>query len=243
MMNGNAAGPTLAVRGVEKELSNGREVVHILKGVSFELNRGEMVALMGPSGSGKSTLLGIVSGLDHPTSGEVLLGGRDISNLSERELSRLRSQQVGMVFQSYNLISTLTALENVQLPLLVPGRSRDSSGGLDRARALLQEVGLGHRLNHRPSQLSGGEQQRVGVARALVTDPNLLVADEPTGNLDRETGEALVDLLLDLRQRLGTTILLATHNSAVAERADRILRMNDGRLVDADLASRSAAGV
>lgn len=243
MMNGNAAGPTLAVRGVEKELSNGREVVHILKGVSFELNRGEMVALMGPSGSGKSTLLGIVSGLDHPTSGEVLLGGRDISNLSERELSRLRSQQVGMVFQSYNLISTLTALENVQLPLLVPGRSRDSSGGLDRARALLQEVGLGHRLNHRPSQLSGGEQQRVGVARALVTDPNLLVADEPTGNLDRETGESLVDLLLDLRQRLGTTILLATHNSAVAERADRILRMNDGRLVDADLASRSAAGV
>lgn len=222
--------PTLAVRNVEKRLSTGREEVHILRGISFDLDRGEMVALMGPSGSGKSTLLGIVSGLDRPTSGEVILDGRDISRLSERDMAMLRSQRIGMVFQSYNLIPTLTALENVQLPLLVPGRDGASSRG-DRARELLTEVGLQHRLNHRPSQLSGGEQQRVGVARALVTDPSLLVADEPTGNLDSETGDALIGLLLDLRERLGTTILIATHNDAVAGRADRILRLHDGRLL------------
>jgi putative ABC transport system ATP-binding protein len=223
--------PTLDVRDLEKDLSMGREVIHILRGISFELQRAEMVALMGPSGSGKSTLLGIVSGLDRPTSGQVLLAGQDISNLSERALAHLRSTQVGMVFQSYNLIPTLTALENVQLPLLVPGRN-GRTPDLDRARELLVEVGLGHRLTHRPSQLSGGEQQRVAVARALVTDPPLLVADEPTGNLDSDTGSALIELLLDLRRRLGTTILVATHNDEVAARADRILRMHDGRLVD-----------
>jgi putative ABC transport system ATP-binding protein len=223
--------PPLVVRDLEKRLSTGREVVHILRGISFELGRGEMVALMGPSGSGKSTLLGIVSGLDHPTAGEVVLDGRDISNLSEREMAALRADRVGMVFQSYNLIPTLTALENVQLPLLVPGRHSSSNGHLERARELLREVGLGHRLNHRPSQLSGGEQQRVGVARALATDPALLVADEPTGNLDSETGDALIHLLLDLRAHRGTTILVATHNDAVAGRADRILRLHDGRLM------------
>ncbi|MBV9279705.1 MAG: ABC transporter ATP-binding protein [Chloroflexi bacterium] len=187
-----------------------------------------MVALMGPSGSGKSTLLGIVSGLDRPSRGEVLLDGVEIGRLSERHLAALRARKVGMVFQSYNLIPTLTALENVQLPLFVPGRNGHSQ---ERARELLAEVGLAHRLSHRPSQLSGGEQQRVAVARALVTDPPLLVADEPTGNLDSETGGALIDLLLDLRARLRTTILVATHNDAVAGRADRILRLRDGQLV------------
>jgi putative ABC transport system ATP-binding protein len=221
----------LSVRNLEKELSTGREVVHILHTVSFDLRAGEMVALMGPSGSGKSTLLGIVSGLDRPTAGEVVLNGREIGNLSEREMAALRANLVGMVFQSYNLIPTLTALENVQLPLLVPGRREAPNGAMGRARELLEEVGLGHRLNHRPSQLSGGEQQRVGVARALVTDPALLVADEPTGNLDSETGDALIHLLLSLRERLGTSILVATHNDAVAGRADRILRLHDGRLV------------
>ncbi|HEX8919636.1 MAG TPA: ABC transporter ATP-binding protein [Chloroflexota bacterium] len=218
----------LQVCDVEKQVSLGREIITILRGVSLELLRGEMVALMGPSGSGKSTLLGIVAGLDRPTSGQVLLDGMDISDLSERRLAALRSQKVGMVFQSYNLIPTLTALENVQLPLFVPGRNGHHP---DRARDLLQEVGLSHRLSHRPSQLSGGEQQRVAVARALVTDPPLLVADEPTGNLDSETGAALMDLLLDLRTRRGTSILIATHNNAVAERADRVLRMRDGQLV------------
>jgi putative ABC transport system ATP-binding protein len=172
--------------------------------------------------------LGIVAGLDRPTTGEVVLDGVDIANLSERELAALRARKVGMVFQSYNLIPTLTALENVQLPLMVPGRNGHDPA---RARELLAEVGLGHRLEHRPSQLSGGEQQRVAVARALVADPPLLIADEPTGNLDSETGTALVSLLVHLREQLGTTILIATHNEAVAGRADRVLRLRDGQLV------------
>jgi putative ABC transport system ATP-binding protein len=203
-------------------------VIEILRGIDFDLERGEMVALMGPSGSGKSTLLGIVSGLDRPSAGTVVLDGTEIGALSERSLAAIRARKVGMVFQSYNLIPTLTALENVQLPLFVPGRNGHSP---ERVRELLDDVGLGHRLGHRPSQLSGGEQQRVAVARALVADPPLLVADEPTGNLDSDTGAALMDLLLDLRTRLGTTILVATHNDAVAARADRVLRLRDGRLV------------
>lgn len=222
--------PSLAVRDVEKRVSLGRETIAILRGVSFDLERGEMVALVGPSGSGKSTILGIAAALDRPTSGEVILDGVDVAGLSERKLARLRSQKVGMVFQSYNLIPTLSALENVQLPLFVPGRGAIDPG---RAAALLQEVGLGHRLAHRPSQLSGGEQQRVAVARALITDPALLVADEPTGNLDSETGDALVHLLLDLRARRGTSILLATHNPTVAAQADRILFVRDGLLAPA----------
>lgn len=220
---------TLRVHDVEKEIPLGRETISILRGVSFELCRAEIVALMGPSGSGKSTLLGIITGLDRPTRGEVFLDGTEISNLNERHLSALRAQKVGMVFQAYNLIPTLTALENVQLPLFVPGRGNYDS---TRARRLLEDVGLGHRTGHRPSQLSGGEQQRVAVARALVTDPPLLVADEPTGNLDSETGESLMRLLLNLRQSLLTTILIATHNNDVASVSDRVLHMRDGSLVE-----------
>jgi putative ABC transport system ATP-binding protein len=220
---------TLSVRQVEKEIPLGREMIHILRGISFDLARGEIAALMGPSGSGKSTLLGIVTGLDRPTTGEVLLDGTEIGSLNERRLAALRAEKVGMVFQSYNLIPTLTALENVQLPLYVPGRNGHSD---TRASELLEEVGLGHRLSHRPSQLSGGEQQRVAVARALIADPPLLVADEPTGNLDSETGAALMELLLDLRRRLGTAILIATHNDEVAAQCDRIIRLHDGRLVE-----------
>jgi putative ABC transport system ATP-binding protein len=217
----------LSVDELYKSISHGKDTVEILRGITFDLNGGEMVALMGPSGSGKSTLLGIVAGLDRPTSGRVTVAGTEIGYLPESKLASFRADNVGMVFQAYNLIPTLTALENVQLPLLVPGReSRD----LGRARTVLQEVGLGHRLNHQPAQLSGGEQQRVAVARALVSEPPLIIADEPTGNLDSDTGDALVDLLLDLRARHHTTILLATHNPAVAERADRILHMHDGRL-------------
>ena len=222
--------PTLTVRNLDKKVSLGRETITILRGVSFDLLRGEMVALMGPSGSGKSTLLGIVSGLDTPSSGEVILDGDNIGSLSERTLSSLRARKVGMVFQAYNLIPTLTALENVQLPLYVPGRNGHDPG---RAVQLLKDVGLGHRLDHKPSQLSGGEQQRVAVARALVSDPALLVADEPTGNLDTETGEALLSLLLELRIRHGTTILVATHNDEIARIADRVLRLRDGHLVPA----------
>jgi putative ABC transport system ATP-binding protein len=222
------AEPTLIVRDLEKQVPLGREVITILRGVSFELHRGEMVALMGPSGSGKSTLLGIVAGLDRPTAGAVILDGTEIGSLGERPLAALRARKVGMVFQAYNLIPTLTALENVQLPLHVPGHNGHDP---ERARALLAEVGLSHRLSHRPSQLSGGEQQRVAVARALVADPPLIIADEPTGNLDSDTGQALMELLLEVRARLGTTILVATHNDAVAAQADRILRMRDGKLV------------
>jgi putative ABC transport system ATP-binding protein len=222
--------PALMVRDVEKRISLGRDTITILRGVSFDLERGEMVALVGPSGSGKSTLLGIAAALDRPTSGEVILDGVDVAGLSERKLARLRSRKVGMVFQSYNLIPTLSALENVQLPLFVPGRGETDPG---RAAILLEEVGLGHRLAHRPSQLSGGEQQRVAVARALITDPALLVADEPTGNLDSETGDALVRLLLDLRTQRGTSILVATHNPAVAAQADRVLFVRDGLLAPA----------
>lgn len=223
--------PTLQVRNLTKEVPMGRERVSILRGISFDLARGEVAALMGPSGSGKSTLLGIVAGLDRPSEGEVRLDGEEIGRLSERRLASLRARKVGMVFQSYNLIPTLTALENVHLPLYVPGRN-GQRGEEERAEALLREVGLGHRLHHRPSQLSGGEQQRVAVARALVGGPPLLVADEPTGNLDTETGESLMDLLLDLRTRLGTSLLIATHNDAVAARTDRTLRLRDGRLLD-----------
>jgi putative ABC transport system ATP-binding protein len=222
--------PTLVARDVTKIIPLGREEITILRGVSFDLARGEMVALMGPSGSGKSTLLGIVAGLDRPSGGEVVLDGEEIGRLSERRLADLRARKVGMVFQAYNLIPTLTALENVQLPLFVPGRHGHD---MSRAADLLNEVGLGHRLDHRPSQLSGGEQQRVAVARALVSDPPLIVADEPTGNLDTDTGEALMALLVDIRARLGTTILVATHNNDVAAHTDRILRMRDGRLVQA----------
>jgi putative ABC transport system ATP-binding protein len=217
--------PALLFEEVHKALRAGGEPVHILRGVSLRVAPGELVALVGPSGSGKSTLLGIAAGLDAPTAGRVVIDGTDVTGMPERPLSRLRSRRVGMVFQAYNLLPTLTALENVELPLLVPGQPRRPPG---RARELLAGLGLGHRLHHRPSQLSGGEQQRVAVARALVTDPALLVADEPTGNLDTAAGEALVDVLLAVRRRHGTAVLVATHNLALARRADRVLQVCDG---------------
>jgi putative ABC transport system ATP-binding protein len=223
----DAAEPSLLLEDVCKTLRAGGQDVRILRGISFRLDRGEMVALVGPSGSGKSTILGIAAGLDAPTSGRVVIDGTDVSAMSERPLSRLRSQRVGMVFQAYNLLPTLTALENTELPLLVPGQPHRDPG---RARELLGGLGLGHRLHHRPAQLSGGEQQRVAVARALITDPALLVADEPTGNLDTATGEALVEVLLEVRRDHGTTVLVATHNDALARRADRLLRVRDGML-------------
>ena len=222
-----AAEPTLRFEAVHKSLWAGGSEVHILRGVSFALLPGELVALVGPSGSGKSTILGIAAGLDAPTSGRVVIAGTDVSGLSERPLSLLRARRVGMVFQAYNLLPTLSALENVELPLLVPGQRARPAG---RAAELLTGLGLGHRLHHRPAQLSGGEQQRVAVARALITDPPLLVADEPTGNLDTATGDALVDILLQIREEHGTTVLVATHNDALARRADRILRVRDGVL-------------
>ena len=229
-----AQAPAMEVRAVRRTLPLGREQLEILKGISFTIARGEFVALVGPSGNGKSTLLGIVAGLDSPSAGQVFVDGVEITRMPEGRLARLRNQKIGMVFQAFNLIPTLTAQENVEVPLYV-GRHP----GLPSARAkeLLEMVGLGHRLRHLPNQLSGGEQQRVAIARALATAPTIVIADEPTGNLDSRNGEAILELLLDLQRRLGTTLLVATHDPAVAQRAGRQLRIVDGLLAEPDAAA------
>ena len=198
----------------------------ILKGINLLIPRGQFAAIMGPSGSGKSTLLGLLAGLDLPTSGRVLLDGRDLSRLGEDERARVRSLSVGFVFQSFHLIPTLTARENVQVPLELRGED-----ARERALELLSRVGLGDRAHHYPAQLSGGEQQRVAVARAFANRPKLLFADEPTGNLDAANGRNVVELLAGLNRELGTTVVLVTHEPELAARAHRVLRLRDGALV------------
>ena len=215
--------------GLTRSLPLGGESIPILKGVSFTVYSGEWIALTGPSGSGKSTLLGILAGLDSPTSGRILVDGADITRLGERAMARLRNQKIGVVFQSFNLIPSLTAQENVEAPLHV-GSSR--SNARDAAREVLGLVGLSDRLGHRPHQLSGGQQQRVAIARALVTRPALLIADEPTGNLDSTTGAQVLDLIESLRRELKFTVVVATHDPNVAARADRNLHMVDGLLTE-----------
>jgi putative ABC transport system ATP-binding protein len=210
---------------VRKTLPLGDQQIAILKGISLRITRGEVVAIVGPSGSGKSTLLGIIAGLDSPTDGQVFVDGMDITRASEAQLAAVRNAKIGMVFQAYNLIPTLTAQENVEVPLYVgrhPGRPAE------RAREALERVGLAHRLGHRPQQLSGGEQQRVAVARALVTAPAIVIMDEPTGNLDRRNGEAVLALVHDLRAATGTTFVIATHDPVVAATADRAITIVDG---------------
>jgi putative ABC transport system ATP-binding protein len=220
----------LAVQAVAitRSLPLGGQQVPILNGVSFDVAQGEWIALTGPSGSGKSTLLGILAGIDAPTSGRVVIGGVDITRMRERKLARIRNEKIGIVFQSFNLIPTLTAQENVEVPLYVSANRRNAG---KRARAVLGLVGLGDRLRHRPHQLSGGEQQRVAIARALVTQPALLLADEPTGNLDSKTGQQILDLFAQLRDELNVTLVVATHDAEIAVRADRELHLVDGRLV------------
>ncbi len=204
--------------------------VHALRGVTLEVMRGERVGLLGKSGSGKSTLLNLLGGLDHATSGSLHVGGRDLDKLSRRELSRFRSATVGMIFQSFNLIPSRTALENAELPLIFAGRSARERRAL--ARAALESVGLGDRLHHRPTELSGGENQRVAVARALVNQPEIVLADEPTGNLDSDTAAEVMGLLLDRARRHNTTLILVTHDEELARSCtDRVLRLKDGRLV------------
>ena len=215
----------LEASNITRSLQLGQDAIDILKGITLEVRRGELLALVGPSGSGKSTLLGILAGLDHPTSGQVVLDGMDITHLSEGKLAMVRNQKIGMVFQAYNLITQLSAQENVEIPLYV---GRLPVRPATRARELLDLVGLSHRLNHRPTQLSGGEQQRVAIARALATDPALIIADEPTGNLDMQNGQKLLKLIADLRVQTGKTFLLATHDPAVAAYADRIVHLVDG---------------
>jgi putative ABC transport system ATP-binding protein len=219
--------PALEARNVWRWLPLGREQVEILRSVSFSVHRGEFVALLGPSGSGKSTLLGLVAGLDRPNRGAVCVDGVDITEMGESELARVRNLKIGMVFQAFNLIPTLTALENVELPLSVGSHAGSVTS---RARAMLDLVGLSQRWNHRPGQLSGGEQQRVAIARAMITDPAIVIADEPTGNLDGATGKQLLELIEEVREVSGTTFLVATHNMEVASRADRQLRLVDGTL-------------
>jgi putative ABC transport system ATP-binding protein len=221
--------PAIEAIDLTRSLPLGGEPVPILKGVSFTVEAGEWIALTGPSGSGKSTLLGILAGLDSPTSGQILVGGTDVTRLGERAMARLRNEKIGVVFQSFNLIPTLTAQENVEAPLHV--RS-SRSGARDAAREVLGLVGLSDRLGHRPHQLSGGQQQRVAIARALVTRPVLLIADEPTGNLDSANGTQVLELIERLRRDRQITVVVATHDPAVAARADRTLHMVDGLLTE-----------
>ncbi len=219
--------PAVAIENLTRSLPLGSQTIEILRGISFSIPRGEWVAITGPSGSGKSTLLGVLAGLDQPTGGSVVVDGLDIASMSERELARLRNEKIGVVFQSFNLIPTLTAQENVEAPLYVGPRRRQAS---ELAKAVLSRVGLDSRRNHRPHQLSGGEQQRVAIARALVTEPAMLVADEPTGNLDSKTSATILDLFEQLHRELGITLVVVTHDPRVAERAQRVLNLVDGRL-------------
>jgi putative ABC transport system ATP-binding protein len=219
------------VRDITKSLPLGREKIDILRGISFQILSGEFVSIVGPSGSGKSTLLGIIAGLDNPSSGQVLIDGVDITRMSEGRLAAVRNNKIGMVFQAFNLIPTLTAQENVEVPLYV-GKHKGAPS--TRAKELLELVGLSHRLNHRPNQLSGGEQQRVAIARSLATDPAFVIADEPTGNLDAKNGENILNLIAFLRQQTGKTFIIATHDPAVASHADREIRIVDGQIASID---------
>src|SRR5947209_17460514 len=227
----------MAVHNITKSLPLGRERITILKGISFQISNGEFVSIMGPSGSGKRTLLGIIAGLDNPTSGQVLIDGVDITRMSERQLAAVRNSKIGMVFQAFNLIPTLTAQENVEVPLYV-GKHKGAPSA--RAKELLELVGLSHRLRHRPNQLSGGEQQRVAIARALATDPAFVLADEPTGNLDAKNSENVLKLIAYLREQTGKTFIIATHDPLVASHADRVIRLLDGRIASIESVQRGA---
>lgn len=217
----------VSVRHLVKHYYLGSEVVQALRGISFDVDEGEYVAIMGPSGSGKSTLLNLLGCLDRPTSGTILLGGQDVSRLSDDELSEIRAKKIGFIFQSYNLIPQLTVLENIEVPLFYQGRI--SPAARRRCRELAEMVGLKDRLRHRPTQLSGGQQQRVAIARSLVNDPVYILADEPTGNLDSATAEEILELLENLN-RMGKTVIMVTHEPDVAARCRRIIRLRDGRI-------------
>ncbi len=220
-----AVAPALEARDIRKSLPLAGSRIEILKGINLRVNKGEFVSIVGPSGSGKSTLLGIIAGLDNPTSGQVLIDGIDITRMSEGQLAKVRNQKIGMVFQAFNLIPTLTAQENVEIPLYV-GKHPGSASA--RAKELLALVGLSHRLGNRPTQLSGGEQQRVAVARALATNPAIIIMDEPTGNLDQKNSDNVLAMIRALREQTGTTFIIATHDPKVASSADRAIRIVDG---------------
>ncbi len=220
----------LRTEDLRKDFKTGEVIVHALRGVSMTVNQGEFLAISGPSGSGKSTLLGLIGGLDTPSSGQVFIDGVDITHLGEGELTRIRNEKIGFVFQSFNLIPTLTALENVALPIQFARQRRFDPRR--RAREILQLLGLGDRINHRPAQLSGGEQQRVAIARALANNPPLLLADEPTGNLDSAASHMVLQALHHVRESTGTTIIVVTHAPQVAAQADRRIILVDGCIAE-----------
>jgi putative ABC transport system ATP-binding protein len=206
----------------------GKQKQEVLRGIDLQINQGELVALMGPSGSGKSTLLGLLAGIDSPDEGSLQIDGKEIGNLKEKDLSKIRNTYIGIVFQSFNLIPGLTAQQNVEAPLYVSQNRQKIPG---RAKSVLDKVGLGDKLKNKPHQLSGGQQQRVGIARALVTNPKVLIADEPTGNLDSQTGQQILNLFQEVRQEFGLTMVIATHDEQVAGIADRVVHIQDGVLV------------
>jgi putative ABC transport system ATP-binding protein len=218
----------IQVRGLTKTIATGTHRVEILRGIDLEIPKGQVAAILGPSGSGKTTLLGLLAGLDSPTSGSILLDGEEIAGLPEDRMAELRGRKIGFVFQSYHLIPTLTAEENVLLPYELTGGGSD---GVSRARELLTSVGLEERGDHYPVQLSGGEQQRVALARAFITRPPILFADEPTGNLDSDNGRRVLDLLFEMNRREASTLVLVTHDQELALRADRRITLRDGRVV------------
>ena len=226
--NGGAAAPLIRIRGLSKAYVRGEQFIPVLQGLDLDVGAGEFVALMGPSGSGKSTLLNLVAGIDKPSGGSIIVGGIDIATLSEGELADWRAAHVGFIFQFYNLMPVLTAFENVELPLLLTGLSRRERKA--HVEVALDMVRLTDRMDHYPNELSGGQQQRVAIARALVTDPTLIVADEPTGDLDRVTGGEVLDLLDDLHRQLGKTIVMVTHDPKAAERAERMVHLEKGVL-------------
>jgi len=229
----------IEARGLKKSIRNGNRTVEILKGIDLSVPRGQFLAIMGASGSGKSTLLGLLAGLDAPTEGEVLVDGMEISRLPEDSLAQVRGKKIGFVFQSYQLIPTLTAFENV----LLPYELNANGNGKKRAAALLETVGLAERLHHYPVQLSGGEQQRVALARAFVLEPPIVLADEPTGNLDSTNGQHVLDLLTERQREANTTLVLVTHDRQIANRADRRIFLRDGRIVSDEIGREESNAV
>ncbi|MEC4672003.1 MAG: ABC transporter ATP-binding protein [Nitrospirota bacterium] len=222
--------PLLRVRDLHKSFTLGSQTVEVLKGISLDLNRGEMLAMVGASGVGKSTFLHILGTLDLPTKGTVWYENQDLFQLSEHALAEFRNRRIGFVFQFHHLLPEFTALENTYLPALIQRCPKEKA--VEEAMTLLAEVGLAHRVHHKPGELSGGEQQRVAVARALVRNPDLVLADEPTGNLDTKTGEALFNLLKDLKQKRGTAFVIVTHNERLSRQADRLIHIQDGQIID-----------
>jgi putative ABC transport system ATP-binding protein len=225
---------TIEVKDLTKTYFLGSVEVPALRGVSFRIERGEAVAIMGQSGSGKSTLMNVIGCLDLPTSGQYFLNGRNIAEVSDDELAGIRNQNIGFVFQQFNLLPRMTIRRNVEMPLLYAGKKDGNNGSAagQRAEAMLNAVGLGDRLNHRPSELSGGQQQRVAIARALVNEPDLILADEPTGNLDSHTGAEIMSLLLKLNKEQNLTLVIVTHDPSIAASTQRIIRLRDGLIED-----------